>query len=244
VERIKAGFNKAIKCFRDDYSEFVNFMDRLKATVVRVIPYGTSFLQAALENLHFGAELYRDPRSGQLQRLSLPPITDAASLQAVCLAVYRDVETDNWRNKASHVLEAIDKEAELRVRDRRLRCALDRQFHDAAPNFAVWTATHIVADFLNGDVPAYYHKLSSRKLLSSSGSVVQVSFGVPDGIGEVLELRRVFGWAASPSPFFHRPSVKVVIELLERLGTDGFFFSDYLGACTEELDSSSTGLQA
>jgi hypothetical protein len=238
--QLKTGFNKAIKCFRDDHQEFVDFMREIEDTVVRVIPYGTSFLQATLEGLHFGVDQYRNPLSAVLARLALPPITDAASFRAICLGNYGDGETTAWRGKARGVLESIDEEADRAVRNRALRFALDRHFHDAIPSFAVWTAA--AADFLNGDVPAYYHKLSSRNVLSSAGDVVQVTYGPPDGGGNVLQLRTAFGWAASPSPFFHRPSVEVVINLLNRLGTEGFFFSDYLGECAEEIEDQNFGI--
>lgn len=97
------------------------------------------------------------------------------------------------------------------------------------PYYAIETAAHNFLDYLNGDIPAYYHRLGQPTLLNARGQPVNIMNNLP-GAGATPQ--------STPNPtrhdFFPQPTWNIVYAQLEAL-REPEGFQQIRDRCVQEI---------
>jgi hypothetical protein len=147
IRHLVFGFALTMRTCREHVDDLTRWLDdtRVKKTVARFIPYPTGEFNSRIRLLY-----------GPLYCGS--PVPRAA----------RDFKREPFIGWEQNALKPHQSPPTVPEGETRGQWPAPRQ------NYAIQTAEHNFADYLNCDVPSYYHRLNSRNLLNARGEKVVV----------------------------------------------------------------------
>ena len=151
---MRLGFTDAMNLIQANAQAFENFLGETQDQITRLLPYGTDILITQLRSLHNIED------SGLI------------SPKGFNTEVRKDGQNElgNWGNNFRGRIQGPPQIQNLPD--------LMKTYKDLAPSFAVWMDDQMIDDFLNGDVPAFYQKMSDTNILGSMGKVIPIPFGL------------------------------------------------------------------
>ena len=188
------GIGDTVKAIAKDpcHARLKTWVDGLKETIARFVPYGTANYLDSCRALYWKFGMKTAPGTGPADQGAYREFKSDAGAQFFVQAAKarRDDWQGRWGNRARKAAAEWN------------------------PFFAVEHPAHAWADYFNGDVPAFYHKLGSRDLLNSRGTVVDVAAAdrwQVENLGLDPLLVRV------ASEYFPRTPVDMIAEQLDAL---------------------------
>ncbi|MDJ0835841.1 MAG: DUF4135 domain-containing protein [Acidobacteriota bacterium] len=182
---------------------FLNWLNCLRDVVVRVSPYPPETLDAVIAAIHRHDTTYH--KDGAERVIDVQGFKDELESRAT-------LEIARWTQEKAALLVGSTNQDPTDAGQR------DQLFWEIHPAFSIYLSRAILLDGVRGDLPAFYHRLGTRDLLGSDGSIIRFAIHGMDNAALFRALTSLYGndWQAA-CPYFPRDSLTVLVEQVRGL---------------------------
>jgi hypothetical protein len=205
VHCIAAGFAIVLKTLKDHRLEILSWLNGVKDCVARSVIFPTTEYYKQLDWVYFDVKA-ADPYTTSYEGEEWFTVWKNQALRNY-EKVYSNLELDKDLSETYGGWPAI-KDANGR-------------YTAAAPIYVLQQQDNDFFDYINCDIPSYYHRLNSQDLLNARGEKVDIATGAPEH-------------APGRNTYFPESTWTIISRQLEELGNDQSF-SERCSECQRKL---------